>query len=168
MKNDKIFMVIQNTIKYWSFEWAIKFRTFAYRFFFKKMGKCVKIKDGVTFKYPSEIEIGDNSTIGEQCIIVGKGGLYIGDYSLIGARTSIITTNHNHTNLDIPIYKQGLSFKPIKIEENVWFGVNVTVLSGTHIAKGIIIGANSVVKGDLREENNIYAGSPAKRIKSRV
>ncbi|MCX5642436.1 MAG: acyltransferase, partial [Candidatus Omnitrophica bacterium] len=43
------------------------------------------MKDGVTFKYPSDIEIGDNCVIGEFCYLVGKGGLKIGNDVLIGS-----------------------------------------------------------------------------------
>lgn len=52
------------------------------------------------------------------------------------------------------------------VGNDVWFGQNVTVLPGIHIADGAIIGANSVVTKDV-EPYSIVGGNPAKFIKYR-
>lgn len=52
------------------------------------------------------------------------------------------------------------------VGNDVWFGQNVTVLPGVHIADGAIIGANSVVTKDV-EPYSIVGGNPAKFIKYR-
>ena len=54
----------------------------------------------------------------------------------------------------------------IVIEDDVWVGVNVTILSGVKIGQGAIIAAGSVVTKDV-EPYSIYGGVPAKLIKKR-
>ena len=52
---------------------------------------------------------------------------------------------------------------PLKIGNNVFIGVNATILMGSVIEDNVIIGAGSVVNGRC-EANSVYAGNPAKRI----
>lgn len=55
----------------------------------------------------------------------------------------------------------------IKIDDDVWIGANTTVLDGAVIGKGVVIGANSLVKGNLKPYC-VYAGNPLKQIGTRV
>ena len=50
------------------------------------------------------------------------------------------------------------------IEENVWIGEKSIILKGTKIGKNSIIGAGSVVSGEV-PDNVIFAGNPAREIK---
>jgi len=166
-RSDKIFFIIQSCIKYNSFDWGIRLRSLLYRRFFKKLGRNVQIKDGVTFKYPSEIEIGDNAKIGEYCYFVGKGGLRLGNNILMGAGTKIITSNHNFEDTGASMFDQGLSFQPIEIGNDIWFGFDCKIFGNTKISDGVIVGANSVVKNMEVPSYVIVAGTPAKIIKVR-
>ncbi len=51
------------------------------------------------------------------------------------------------------------------IGNNVFFGMNATVLMGAQIGDNVIIGAGSVVSGKV-ESNSVYAGNPAKKIQT--
>ena len=55
--------------------------------------------------------------------------------------------------------------KPIEIGNHVWIGAKSTILKGTKIADGSVIGAGSLGTGLLSDEKSIYAGQPAKLIK---
>ncbi|MBN6515107.1 acyltransferase [Acinetobacter pittii] len=54
---------------------------------------------------------------------------------------------------------------PIKIGNNVYIGINSTILPGVEIGDNVIVGAGSIVTKSL-ESNNVYAGIPAKKIKT--
>ena len=56
---------------------------------------------------------------------------------------------------------------PILIGNNVWIGRGCLICEGAIIEDGVVVGANSVVKGRLVKDT-IYAGAPAKAIKSRI
>jgi maltose O-acetyltransferase len=53
---------------------------------------------------------------------------------------------------------------PIVLEENVWLGARVVVMSGVTIGEGSVIGAGSVVTRDI-PARTIAAGVPAKVIR---
>lgn len=53
------------------------------------------------------------------------------------------------------------SVAPIKIGNNVFIGINSIILPGTIIADNIIIGAGSIVKGELVKPG-VYVGNPAR------
>lgn len=167
MTKDRLFFIVQSCIKYNSFNWGIKLRSFLYKPFFRKFGKNIQIKDGVTFKYPSEIELGDNCKIGEFSYFVGKAGLIIGNNLLLGAGTKIITSRHNFEDIDTPMWKQGLEFEPIIIGNDVWLGFDVKVFGNTKLGKGVIVGAGSIVKNIEIPDYAIIVGVPAKIIRIR-
>lgn len=52
------------------------------------------------------------------------------------------------------------------IEDDVWLGYGVKVLSGVKIGKGVVVGAGAVVTKNL-EPYGIYGGIPAKLIRYR-
>lgn len=52
----------------------------------------------------------------------------------------------------------------IVVEDDVWIGANVTILSGVRVGTCSVIGAGSVVTKDI-EAYSIYAGVPAKKIR---
>ena len=54
---------------------------------------------------------------------------------------------------------------PISIGSNVFIGLNSIILPGAKVENNVVIGAGSVVNG-LLKKNNVYAGIPAKKIKS--
>lgn len=55
-------------------------------------------------------------------------------------------------------------YKDIIVEEDVWMGINVTLLPGAHVGRGAIIGACSVVTKDILPYT-VAVGNPAKMIK---
>lgn len=91
--------------------------------------------------------------------IVSNHSVTIGDHVLIGANCQI-GDRDGHSNR----YKS--TPKPIIIENDVWLGMNVTVLKGVTIGKHSIIGANSVVTKDI-PAYSIAVGNPCNVIKQR-
>ena len=57
--------------------------------------------------------------------------------------------------------------KEVIIEDKVWIGTRCIVLKGSIIEEGAILGAGSILSGRV-ESNSIYAGIPAKKIKSEI
>lgn len=125
----------------------------------------VKIKDYVKLiTYEGFISIGNNSTINSYSIIYGNGGVKIGANVMIAAHCVIVSSNHNFSQLDIPMNKQGLTSKGIVIKDNVWIGAGVKILDGVVIGTGSVIAAGSVVNKDVGDYS-IVGGVPAKLIK---
>ena len=118
-----------------------------------------------------------NSTIGDHTYISGSdaGGtcsrIYnatIGKYCSI-AHNLEITTSNDHSADCVSTCAQGQAACPnlrVTIGNNVWVGVNVTILGGSAIGDGAIIGAGAVVKGQV-EPYTVVGGVPARVIKYR-
>lgn len=140
-------------------------RYFALKPFIRQMKK-VRIMEAVRVDYPYRISLGSNITLNEGVFLSGFGGLEIGDNVRIGHRSSILTSEHQYDNTDVPIYQQGLTPKPVRIADDVWIGCQATILAGTTIGKGAVIAAGAVVTKDV-EPYSIVGGVPATLIKSR-
>lgn len=105
-----------------------------------------------------------NSFIGGSTWIVARKFISI-ESSLIAEMVSIRDNNHKYDEaFEKPIAEQGFTLGQVEVKENVWLGSKVTVLLNTTINSGTVVGANSVVKGIL-EENSVYVGAPAKKIR---
>lgn len=124
------------------------------------------LDESTTVLPPLYIDYGKPVTIGKRCFIqqcctfFGRGGIEIGDDVFIGPKCNLITINHDVN----PDNRSATYGKPIKIEEKVWLGINVTVLPGVTLGYGCIVGANSVVTKDV-PPMTIVAGNPARIIK---
>jgi acetyltransferase-like isoleucine patch superfamily enzyme len=163
---NRIFWILQGLLKYAPFNWCIAVRGILYAPYFAKAGIGLSVHDNVMIKYPDEIRFGDHVTINPGCIIAGAGGLSIGSDVMIGAGTKIVTSSHRTTRTDVAMRLQGMTRTPVVIEDDVWFGFDVKVMPGAIIRRGCVIGAGSVVTGEI-PEFSIAAGIPARVIRSR-
>ena len=115
------------------------------------------------------IEIGNFVKIGDYSTISCCNYIKIGNGVRMGRMIMINDNSHGHTNnpeeLEIsPIKRPVVSNGPIIIEDNVWIGEKVSILSNVHIGKGAIIAAHAVVTKDI-PAFTIVGGIPAKIIK---
>ncbi|WP_298505740.1 acyltransferase [uncultured Maribacter sp.] len=132
---------------------------------FKSYGKNINIEKGAKFGYGANIIIGNNSGIGINASI--PPNTIIGDDVMMGPECIIYASNHQFSDLSIPMNKQGHSpSKQTFIGNDVWIGGRVIILPGKKIGNGVIIAAGSIVTKDL-EDYGIYGGNPAKLIRKR-
>jgi len=131
----------------------------------KSIGKCVRFNGISHIGSIENIEIGNNVHIGNNAYISAKGGLYIGDNTHISRNLLLYTDNHNYQGELLP-YDDTYILKKVIIEKNVWIGMNVTILPGSHIEEGAIIGAGAIVSGKI-PKNAIYGASLGQVIKYR-
>jgi maltose O-acetyltransferase len=132
--------------------------------YIKKCGENVNFEKGATFGY--DLEIGDNSGVGINAQL--SMGVKIGSNVMMAPEVVIITSNHAHTKIDIPMIFQGSEgFKEVIIEDDVWIGQRAIVLPGVSLKKGTIVGAGAVVTKTY-PPYSIIGGNPARLIKSRI
>lgn len=117
----------------------------------------------------NEVRIGAFSGVGPFSVIFsGDDGVDIGEYVMIGPHCVIAGSDHNHRLSDKPMRMSGsISKGSVVIEDDVWIGSHVTITSGVKIAKGCVIGANSVVTKDTKPYS-VYCGVPAQFIRERA
>lgn len=139
------------------------------RYFFAKL-VCKSIHPTANIERGSHfnpyVEVGENSSLGVKCEIDGPAK--IGKYVMMGPETVILTRNHRHDNVDIPIILQGYEdYKPVIIEDDVWIGRRVTILPGVTIAKGCIIAAGAVVTKNTSPFSTWGGGTSEENIRER-
>ena len=113
------------------------------------------------------VSLGDFTTVQRSCsFISARAPITIGSHVQIAAFCAFYSYDHGFA-AGKPIYEQQLTTKgPIAIEDDVWIGYNVVVLSGVRIGEGAVIAAGSVVTRDV-PAGSVAAGAPAQVIKMR-
>ncbi len=116
--------------------------------------------------FSGSIRIGANCSINHYTIVLGDGGVLIGDNVRIAPHCVIVAAQHDFVDVQVPICDQGVSSQGITIADDVWIGANCSILDGVTIGAGAILGAGSVVTRDV-ESMAIVGGVPAKLIRMR-
>ena len=110
------------------------------------------------------ITVGDRCLFGKGSGIVGHLEIVIGDDVWTGHHVYITDQNHGYADLDLPISRQVMPERPVSIGSGSWLGHGTVVLPGAKIGRHVVVGANSVVTGEL-PDNCVAAGTPARVIK---
>jgi acetyltransferase-like isoleucine patch superfamily enzyme len=115
-----------------------------------------------------DVIIDEDSRIGPHCVLYSGNGISIGKHVLMAPHVSLVPANHAFERRDIPIAQQRFmaSRGGVVIDDDVWIGAQSVLLDGTHIERGAIIAAGSVVRGRV-PAYEIWGGVPAQRIKDR-
>jgi len=112
------------------------------------------------------LEIGDHVDIAYQVIITAKGGVSIGDRTLVGYRTQILSSNHRIPGRGQRIFDAGSDSAPVTICNDVWIGANCLILPGVTIGEGAVVAAGAVVTHDV-PPYAVVGGVPANIIRMR-
>lgn len=110
------------------------------------------------------IRIGDRCLIGANSGIVGHLSIEVGDDVWTGHHVYITDQNHGYEDRDRPISVQTQPERPVKIGAGSWLGHGVVVLPGAVIGRHVVVGANSVVHGEI-PDFCVAAGVPARVVR---
>ena len=112
------------------------------RMFGAKIGKGLVIKNNVIIKSPWNLIIGDHCWLGEACWIDNLDRVVIGNNVCISQGALLLT------------------------EDGAWIGAKTVVCPGVRVHRNAILTVGSIATKDM-EENGIYQGNPAVRIRER-
>ena len=126
-----------------------------------KMGKGSTLHMGARFYHPCNIEIGNDTIIGEDVVLDGRAKLKIGSHVDFASEVMVYNAHHD---LKDPHFAPII--KPVVIEDYVFVGPRAIILPGVTIKKGAVVAAGAVVTKDV-DEGTIVGGVPAKAISKR-
>lgn len=111
----------------------------------------------------SFIKIGNNVSTNNNLFVCAANYIEIGDDTLIGQ--NVIIMDHEAHGIAPEKRRQIGEIGKVLISKNVWLGNNVTILKNTEIGENTIVAAGAVVAGKF-PSNVIIGGIPAKIIKT--
>ncbi len=97
------------------------------------------------------LNVGNRVFIGRGTYLGVHYPISLGDNTIVGAYSYIISANHRFDTRSMPIRDQGYSGAPVRVGDDVWIGTHVVILPGVTIGKGAIVGAGSIVNRDIPE-----------------
>jgi len=119
------------------------------------------------------VEIGFGTTVGVSCCLMGPAR--IGNYCQLGPHVLVYGQDHPIDYFSTYTGKRLLDRSlarhrqdtPVEIGHGVWIGGNATILRGVRIGNGSVVGAGSVVTGDVAPYS-IVVGNPARVVRARI
>ncbi|MDX6583377.1 MAG: hypothetical protein QOI10_2561 [Solirubrobacterales bacterium] len=110
------------------------------------------------------LTIGDGTAIRSNCVISATHSVTIEENVLVAGSCTIIDSDHTVGGGRNPLHNPTVS-DPVRIGAGTWLSERVTVLRGSDIGRECIIGAHSVVRGEI-PDHSIAVGAPARVVGS--
>ena len=115
-----------------------------------------------------DVIIGERVNINANTTIYTGNGVVIGDDVAIASNCVFAPVNHEFSDRTRLIREQ--RFQPsrggIVIEDDVWIGAGCVVLDGAVVRRGAVVGAMSMVNGEVAEYT-IQGGNPLRQLGER-
>ncbi len=109
--------------------------------------------------------IGPYTGIGMGATISVAEKVTLEEFVLLARNVYISDNRHAFCNVTNPIMNQGIETPmPVRIGKHSWLCQNVCVLPGANIGEHCVIGANSVVRGNI-PDFSVAVGCPARVVK---
>lgn len=125
-----------------------------------KEGEGIWVEPPIYFCYGTHISVGKGSYINVNCNFIDDGLIEIGKAVMFGPGVTIATVGHPIN----PAMREYMYTDHVKIGDNCWIGVNVTICPGVTIGENTVIGAGSVVTGDI-PANVVAVGNPCRVVR---
>ncbi len=136
-------------------------RKSVYRLAGMKIGKGATLHMWANFFDPRNIQIGNDSIIGDHVFLDGRDKLTIGSHVDIASQVLIYNSEH-----DLESNEFRARTEPVVISDYVFIGPRVIIMPGVTIGKGAVIAGGAVVTKDV-DPFTIVGGVPAKQIGER-
>lgn len=121
-----------------------------------EIGNGVTFQKGVRLSAPGgKIVIGEKTTINRNNMIICREEVRVGKECAFGP--NVLIYDHDHRFDSNGFAWDEFRTSSVIIEDGCWVGANAIILRGTHIGKGSVIGACSVVKGIIPPHSLVTA-----------
>ncbi len=116
----------------------------------------------LTVEWGGELTIGDRTFVNYGVSIGATRSITIGAGCSLGPYVNIVDSAFHR--IEPERRDERPEPEPVHIGDDVWLGVRVIVLPGVTIGDGSVVGAGSVVTGDI-PERSLAVGSPARVVR---
>ncbi len=131
---------------------------------------CESLSIGDRSYVAAGCQLRDRIRIGEDCSlnphVTMAGSVTLGHGVRVASHVAFYGFNHVFTDLDAPIWMQGLTEEGIVVEDDVWVGTHVVVCDGVTVGAHSVLAAGAVVTRDV-PPYSMVGGVPARVIRDR-
>jgi galactoside O-acetyltransferase len=136
-----------------------------------RIGDNVRIDDFCILSAGSYINIGNNVHIACYTSLIGKGSIWLNDYSGLSMRCTVLSSSDDYSgnfmaNPQVPAEKRKVHEAMVYFGKYSLAGAGTVIMPGVRLGDGAVAGAMSFVKTSIPEWE-IWAGVPAKYLKNR-
>ena len=124
------------------------------------------IDDNRLRAHEGTLRIGDKSVFGRDNTLNCYLDVEFGPRCIVADWVYVCDFDHRMDSIELPIKDQGIVKAPVRIGPDTWIAAKVTVLRGTSVGRGCVLGAHAVVKGEV-PDFSIAVGAPAKVVRNR-
>jgi acetyltransferase-like isoleucine patch superfamily enzyme len=133
-----------------------------------EIGRWVHVGDGNAIRcHEGSLRIGDKVVLGKDNTINCYLDVEIGAATIVADWVYVTDFDHVTADVHVPIKDQGIVKTPVRIGPDCWVGVKVSVLRGTRVGRGSVLGAHAVVRGDV-PPYSVAVGAPARVVRNRL
>ena len=121
------------------------------------IGSGFKMRDGAKLRVRrgAKCSMGRNVSINSGNVINCQSSITLGDDVILSPNVQIYDHDHDYA-CQGGVAAGRFITGPVEIGSNVWIGANCVILRGTKIGDGCVIGANTVVKGEIPANSVVY------------
>jgi acetyltransferase-like isoleucine patch superfamily enzyme len=132
-----------------------------------EFGRDVWIGAGTNIRcHEGYMRIGDRVVFGGSNTVNAYLDVEIGNDVIFADWIYVTDFDHRYQKTGVRIQDQGIIKSPVRIGPDCWIGEKASILRGSTVGKGSVIGAQTVVKGDI-PAYSVAVGAPARVIKRR-
>lgn len=130
---------------------------------FIRNGARIEIIDSWNGKeYSPELIIGDNTSFEQNLHLTCANKIMVGSDCVILANVCLTDINHNFGEISDNILNQGIQTQEVVIGNNCFIGMGSFIFAGTKLGDNVIVGANTIVKGEYPNDVMIVGGHDGK------
>jgi putative colanic acid biosynthesis acetyltransferase WcaF len=157
-----VWMMVRATLFRPSFHNWYGWRRFLLRCFGAKIGSGVRIRPTVWVEIPWNLDIGDDTAVGDYAILYSLGRITIGKLAVVSQYAHLCAGTHDYTIRTFPLLRL-----PIRVGDEAWVAADAFVGPGVRIGARSVVGARATVVKDVPDDV-VVAGNPARVVKPRL
>jgi maltose O-acetyltransferase len=124
-------------------------------------GESVRVQPPFYCDYGTNILLGERVYFNFNCVVLDVCRVVIGDYTLFGPAVQIYTATHP---MNADLRRRQEFGKPVEVGADVWVGGGAVICPGVKVGSKSVIGAGSVVTGDI-PDGVFAAGNPCRVVR---
>jgi putative colanic acid biosynthesis acetyltransferase WcaF len=156
-----VWMFVRATLFRPSFHNWYGWRRFVLRLMGAKVGAGVRVRETVRIAIPWNLEIGDDTVVGDEAILYSLGKIRLGRKVIISQYAHLCAGTHDQSDPTFPLLTP-----PVTVEDGAWVAADAFVGPGVTVGAWAVVGARATVVKDVPPAQ-IWGGNPARFIKPR-